>query len=336
MVKCYFCGSRDYSIIIGTSINPYPSNYECPRCGHVYLEDECAEDIGGENFTTNQLRTISIFIRNEWEQNGRKHFNDPLSIEDLQQIIEEYHQLDPLEQMNDVLLKLDNASNSFGSLIEINLDNDFTYYRCHEQRELSNLLVQLSKDDLIDAKDPHNPQNGLSITTKGYEKIKKLKADPNSLPEKQEAQKVFQKKTQHDAYVEIKNILQKASSTLFIVDGYMDSSILMMLGTFPPEKKVQVQILSSKLPSDFDLEARRFQKQYSHVSLEIRTTKDFHDRFITIDKTQCYHLGASIKDAGNKVFMISQIKDQHYVDALIELQNQSWDSAKKYLSKQSN
>lgn len=189
MVKCYFCGSRDFKILGGAAESPYPANYKCPRCGHVYLEEECAEDIDGENFTTKQLRNISIFIRNKYEGIGLKRFSKSLSIEDLRRIIAEYPQLDPLEQMNDVLLKLESSSMSFGDRVEIkNIDNDFPYYRCSGVKELLNLLVQLHKDGLIDAKDPYNPQNGLSITTKGYEKIGKIKANRRGLPEKKEGQ----------------------------------------------------------------------------------------------------------------------------------------------------
>ncbi len=35
--------------------------------------------------------------------------------------------------------------------------------------------------------------------------------------------------------------------------------------------------------------------------------KDFHDRFLIIDKEDIYHLGASLKDLGNKVFAFSKL-----------------------------
>ena len=47
-------------------------------------------------------------------------------------------------------------------------------------------------------------------------------------------------------------------------------------------------------------------KQYNNLKLKI--TKNYHDRFLIIDDEQVYHIGASLKDLGNKVFAFSMIK----------------------------
>ena len=49
----------------------------------------------------------------------------------------------------------------------------------------------------------------------------------------------------------------------------------------------------------------------------IKTTTDFHDRFLIIDKTEVYHIGASIKDAGKKSFGITKIEDKDLIKNLI-------------------
>ena len=49
-----------------------------------------------------------------------------------------------------------------------------------------------------------------------------------------------------------------------------------------------------------------FNAQYPKLSLKFTT--DFHDRFLIIDKTEVYHIGASIKDAGKKSFGITKIE----------------------------
>lgn len=136
----------------------------------------------------------------------------------------------------------------------------------------------------------------------------------------------FPKGTEHDAYLQIRDILRKAHSVVVIIDPYMDSSMFQMLAAIPVAR-LKVQLLSSKLPTDFALEARKFQIQYPHLSLEIRKTREFHDRFILLDGVECYHIGASIKDAGNRAFMISQIGDQTTRQALMKCQDQSWSSA---------
>ncbi len=60
----------------------------------------------------------------------------------------------------------------------------------------------------------------------------------------------------------------------------------------------------------------KFNSEYP--SLEIKYTNIFHDRFIILDKKESYHLGASLKDLGKKVFGISKIEDEVYLKTLKE------------------
>ena len=144
-----------------------------------------------------------------------------------------------------------------------------------------------------------------------------------------ESQYFFPQGATHDAYVKIREILRIANSTVTIVDPYIDESIFQML-TSVQQPRLSVKLLTSKLPPDFALEAQKFTTQHSDISLEVRRTKEFHDRFIILDDSQCYHVGASIKDAGNKVFMISQVQDQKNVDALLQEHEQSWNAASTF------
>lgn len=87
------------------------------------------------------------------------------------------------------------------------------------------------------------------------------------------------------------------------------------------------RLLTSKYPADFALEAAKWRKQWTQNILEIRIIKEFHDRFIVLDRVSCWHLGASIKDAGNKVFMISRVEDIDNRDALLQQIDKSWQNA---------
>ena len=140
----------------------------------------------------------------------------------------------------------------------------------------------------------------------------------------------FPKGAPHDAYVEIRNILKLANTAIDIIDPYVDGSIFQMLKSIP-SATLSVKLLSSNLPPDFALEARKFVTQHSHISLEIRKTKEFHDRFVIVDDTRCYHIGASIKDAGGKAFMISAVEDPQVVKAITLHHKQSWDAATIFL-----
>ena len=105
----------------------------------------------------------------------------------------------------------------------------------------------------------------------------------------------FVKGSDHDAYVHIRSILQTAKADLFLIDPYMDGSLYQLLGTLSPTKMI-VQILTAKCPSDFSLETKKFTKQHPGYAVEARMTRRLHDRFIILDQTRCYLLGASIKN----------------------------------------
>ena len=132
--------------------------------------------------------------------------------------------------------------------------------------------------------------------------------------------------SQHDAYVSIRAILSRATKQIEIVDPYIDQSILTVLSTFI-EPGMSVRILTSKLPADFILEAGKWLIQYAGVHLEARTTKTFHDRFIVLDSDGCWHVGCSLKDAGNKAFMISELEDENNRTALLAQVATSWNGA---------
>ena len=59
----------------------------------------------------------------------------------------------------------------------------------------------------------------------------------------------------------------------------------------------------------------KFNAQYPKLS--VKTTTDFHDRFLIIDKIEVYHIGASIKDAGKKSFGITKIEDTDLIMGLV-------------------
>ena len=85
-----------------------------------------------------------------------------------------------------------------------------------------------------------------------------------------------------------------------------------------------MRILTHKTPTDFPQEARKFLAQHANFTLEVRKSREFHDRFIILDNVECWHVGCSIKDAGNKAFMLSKIDDQENRDALITQLKNSW------------
>jgi hypothetical protein len=146
------------------------------------------------------------------------------------------------------------------------------------------------------------------------------------VPQDQDAERFFPKGSEHDAYVHIRGIFQRAKTQLLIVDPYLDGSILEMISSVPASY-LTVKVLTSNVPSDFVLQARKFIAQYPRFSLQVRTMREFHDRFIVVDTNECYHVGASLKDAGRKAFMVSKLEDPINISALMNQQVQAWSAA---------
>jgi hypothetical protein len=136
----------------------------------------------------------------------------------------------------------------------------------------------------------------------------------------------FPKGSQHDAYVHIRSIFGKAKKHLFVIDPYMDGSIYQLLATMSAAA-LTVRILTLKVPADFALERQKFVKQHPAFTVEARTAKDFHDRFILIDKVQCHLMGASIKDAGERGCTLLAITDPDIVKFILAYADGVWDRA---------
>jgi len=143
---------------------------------------------------------------------------------------------------------------------------------------------------------------------------------------------VYSSGTPYDAYKDIKDIIILAANKLIIVDPYVDGTVVTLLENAKPSAAIQV--LTRKIQGDFQLAAQKFKQQREMAgqgSLEMRRDKkSFHDRFIVSDD-KFFHLGASIKDAGIKVFAINEIEDSRNKSVLGENIRKAWDAAEKVL-----
>jgi hypothetical protein len=127
----------------------------------------------------------------------------------------------------------------------------------------------------------------------------------------------------HDAYVEIRKLCSIATHSITIVDSYVDDTVWPLLKNLPTT--IEIRILTMQMKGDFPLEGKTFVTQHKN-KVEIRTTKSYHDRFIVLDGTKCWHLGASIKDAGNKAFVMSEILSPALVTAVVRDVQATWNS----------
>lgn len=142
------------------------------------------------------------------------------------------------------------------------------------------------------------------------------------------SEQFFPPETRFDAYVAIRDILASAQTEILIVDCYLGSSIFPTLRALA-ERSLVVHALTCEknLKADFPLEADKFRQQFSGIQFEVRSKPDFHDRFLRIDQANYFHVGASIKDAGSRAFLISKLQDPPVIASLAQYLEAAWNSA---------
>lgn len=106
-----------------------------------------------------------------------------------------------------------------------------------------------------------------------------------------------------DAYVLIADLIRQAKARIVVIDNYIDDSVLVQLSKRQPG--VTVDIYDGQISNQLRQDVEKHNKQYPGVTLHKYTKA--HDRFLVIDET-VYHIGASLKDLGNKLFAFSRME----------------------------
>jgi len=112
-----------------------------------------------------------------------------------------------------------------------------------------------------------------------------------------------------DAWVFISDLVKKAKSSLILIDNYVDETVLSL---FAKKKKgVSLSIYTKNFSRELQEDAKKFNAQYGGLSLHNFDAS--HDRFLLIDKSEIYHIGASLKDLGKKWFAFSKMEKDSLV-----------------------
>ncbi len=175
------------------------------------------------------------------------------------------------------------------------IDNGDMFSRL-DSIELNQLKYQITTDNRLDSID------------KKVEQVFDYIAEKNEV-----SQKIFFDGQIYDAFSLLIDIVKKAKHSIILIDNYVDKVTLDILS-----KKidgVSVSIYTSKKSKLTDIEVEKFNAQYS--VLTVKNIATFHDRFIILDELICYHIGASIKDAGNKSFGITKIEDDKNIKGIL-------------------
>lgn len=114
-----------------------------------------------------------------------------------------------------------------------------------------------------------------------------------------------------DAYEFVQQLIKSAKKSITLIDNYVDESVLTMMSE--KQSGVKVDIYTKEITKVLQLAGRNFNAQYG--DLEIKTTDVFHDRFMIIDDETIYIIGASLKDAGKRLFAFTQM-DSEQISAI--------------------
>ena len=106
-----------------------------------------------------------------------------------------------------------------------------------------------------------------------------------------------------DAHEFICSLIKRANNRIILIDNYVDESVLVQLDN--RNAGVSALIYTGEISRTFRQSVNRYNRQYAPV--EVKTADRIHDRFLIIDDT-LYHIGASIKDLGKKLFAFSKME----------------------------
>ena len=181
------------------------------------------------------------------------------------------------------------------------------------RRWVSNILKQyLIKGYVID-------NQRVVVSQENYDSLKQqvieLQSRVSELEKKPSLikERVFFAGEYFDAHSFLCNIMQKANSDVIVIDPYFDLKALEILSKTKKDITRKVYLSSKAELTEKDVQS--FINQYH--SLTLKKIQNFHDRFIVVDHSACYHIGTSLNTAGRKVFYASLIEDIDVVHSII-------------------
>ena len=107
-----------------------------------------------------------------------------------------------------------------------------------------------------------------------------------------------------DAYVQIVNLIKQAKRSITLVDNYIDETTLTMLSK--RDANVTATIYTRQLSQQQQLDIQRHNQQYQPIT--VNYCQRNHDRFLIVDDV-VYLFGASLKDAGKKLFAYIKMQE---------------------------
>jgi len=146
--------------------------------------------------------------------------------------------------------------------------------------------------------------DSLEIKQLRTEKKVDIVLDAISAQELEPKQGVFFDGQIFDAYAFVSKLIRKAKTSIVLIDNYVDDSVLTLLSK--RKKGVSARIYCKRITKQLRLDLEKHNAQYPPI--EILPFDIAHDRFLILDGSAVYHIGASLKDLGKKWFAFSKIE----------------------------
>ena len=108
-----------------------------------------------------------------------------------------------------------------------------------------------------------------------------------------------------DAYDCVTRLIKSAQSSIVLIDNYVDESTITMMGSKQQGVNVDIYTTALSLTEVVRQAESKFNSQYG--GLKLHHIADVHDRFLILDGHTMYLIGASLKDAGKKLFAFTQM-----------------------------
>lgn len=140
-----------------------------------------------------------------------------------------------------------------------------------------------------------------------------LQINSNFIP----SQGVFFDGQVFDAYELTSKIIRSAKKSIVLIDNYIDESTLIHIAK--KNNEVKVLLLSKTVSQQLILDVKKANEQYGNFKAQVFNKS--HDRFLIIDHSDIYHLGASLKDLGKKWFAFSKLDTQSVENILKSISN---------------
>jgi hypothetical protein len=115
-----------------------------------------------------------------------------------------------------------------------------------------------------------------------------------------------------DAYAFASGLIKKAKSQIILIDNYIDETTLIHLSK--KQKQTKVLLLTKNISKTLLLDIKKANEQFGNF--DVSSFNASHDRFLILDQSEIYHLGASLKDLGKKWFAFS-ILQKHLLNMIL-------------------